>query len=154
MFVRHESEIGLPMSEVERRLDDLRTDLGSMADVAYREGEELRARVGPGSGAIAKEVHLAIGTPEIHRSGLIYPVRWSAVGSENLFPRLTADLVVSHVGHARTRITLEGTYQPPLGPLGKVMDRALLRHVAESTIRAWTERLAESLASEVREPGS
>ena len=48
MFVRHESEIGLPMSEVERRLDDLRTDLGSMADVAYREGEELRAMIAAG----------------------------------------------------------------------------------------------------------
>jgi hypothetical protein len=30
------------------------------------------------------------------------------------------------------------------------MDRALLRRVADSTVRAWTERLAESLAAGVR----
>jgi hypothetical protein len=149
MFVHHESEIAVPMSEVERRLEGLRSDLGSMANVAYREGEELRARVGPGAGAVAKEVRLVIGTPEIHRSGLIYPVSWSATGSENLFPRLTADLMFSHVGHDRTRIILEGTYQPPLGPLGKMMDRALLRRVAESTVRTWTDRLAEALVGEV-----
>ncbi|HEU4916499.1 MAG TPA: hypothetical protein VFV13_08035 [Acidimicrobiia bacterium] len=150
MFVRHESEVALPLSEVERRIDVVRSDLGSMANVAYREGEELRARVGPGAGAVAKEVRLVIGTPEIHRSGLIYPVSWSAIGSENLFPHLTADLILSHVGHDRTRIVLDGTYQPPLGPLGKVMDRALLRHVAESTVRTWTDRLAESLVAGVR----
>lgn len=154
MFIRHESEVALPLSEVERRLDIVRSDLGSMADVAYREGEELRAKVGPGAGAVAKEVRLFIGTPEIHRTGLIYPVSWSAIGSENLFPRLTADLMLSHVGHDRTKIVLEGTYQPPLGPLGKVMDRTLLRHVAESTVRAWTDRLAESLVSGVRSPES
>jgi hypothetical protein len=99
---------------------------------------------------VAKEVRLVIGAPEIHKSGLFYPVRWSAIGSENLFPRLTADLILSHVGHDRTRVVLEGTYQPPLGALGKVMDRALLRRVADSTVRAWTERLAESLAAGVR----
>jgi hypothetical protein len=154
MFVHHESEIALPMSEVERRLEGLRSDLGSMANVAYREGEELRARVGPGAGAVAKEVRLVIGTPEIHKSGLFYPVRWSAIGSENLFPRLTADLVLSHVGHDRTRIVLEGTYQPPLGALGKMVDRALLRRVADSTVRAWTEALADSLVAGVSSSGS
>jgi hypothetical protein len=120
-----------------------------MADVAYRDGEELRARVGPGAGALAKEVRLVLGPPEVHRSGLLYPLSWSAVGSENLFPRLTADLLVSHVGHDRTRITVDGTYQPPLGPLGKVIDRALLRRVAEATVRAWTDRLAEALTAPI-----
>jgi hypothetical protein len=54
MFVHHESEVALPMSEVQRRLEGLRSDLGSMANVAYREGEELRAKVGPGAGANAQ----------------------------------------------------------------------------------------------------
>jgi hypothetical protein len=153
MFVHYESEVPLPVAEVERRLDSLRSDLYSMADVAFREGEELRARVGPGAGTFAKEVRLAIGTPEIHRSGLIYPLSWSAVGSENLFPHLTADLILAHVGHSKTRIVLDGTYQPPLGPLGRVIDRALLRRVAESTVRSWVDRLAESLMVDITPQG-
>jgi len=148
MFVHYETEVSLPMADVEHRLDELRSDLGSWADVAYREGEELRARVGPGAGSVAKEVRLEIGTAEIHRSGLIYPVGWTATGAERLFPRLSAELRISHVGLQRTKITLDGTYEPPLGPLGRVVDRVLLRGVAESTVKAWIERMAAALTAE------
>jgi hypothetical protein len=150
MFVHYETKVHLPLPDVQRGFDSLQSQLRTLADVAYREGEELRARVGPGAGAVAKEVRLEIGAPEIHRSGLVYPVSWSAVGAEMLFPRLNADLIVSHIGPAQTRIIMDGTYQPPLGPLGRVVDRVLLRRVAESTVKTWVDRLAESLT--VREP--
>jgi hypothetical protein len=148
MFVHYETEVPIAMSEVEQALQSLRSDLGSMADVAYREGEDLRARVGPGSGAIAKEVKLYIGPAEIHRTGLFYPLHWSAVGSEVLFPHLIADLVVSHIGPERTKIAIDGIYQPPLGKFGIAVDRILLRRVAESTVEAWMNRLAESLTGD------
>jgi hypothetical protein len=145
MFVRYETEVSLSLPEVERGLDSFETQLGTLADLAYREGEELRSRVGPGSGNLAKEVRLDIGSPEIHRTGLIYPVSWSAVGAEMLFPRLNAELAISHNGVHRTRLILDGTYEPPLGQLGKVVDRILLRRIAESTVKAWVDRLAASL---------
>ncbi len=147
MFLHYEAELPLGMSDVERGLKAVRTDLGSLAIVAYRKGEELRAKVGPATGTVAKEVRLEIGSPDIHRSGLVYPVKWSAVGPEVLFPRLTAELIVSHVGHDRTKIILDGTYQPPLGQLGKVVDRVLLRRVAESTVKAWMDGLVDSLTA-------
>lgn len=148
MFIRYEREVPLPMADVEHGLDDLRSHLGSWADVAYREGEELRAKVGPGGGSLAKEVRLEIGTAEIHRSGLVYPLNWSATGAELLFPRLYAELTISHVGPDTTRIAIDGTYQPPLGHVGKVVDRVLLRRVAESTVKAWVDRLAQALMAE------
>jgi hypothetical protein len=98
-------------------------------------------------GKVAKEVRLVIGAPEVHRSGIIYPVSWSAVGSEMLFPRLTAELIISHVGPDRTRIVMDGTYQPPLGQLGKVVDRVVLRRVADATVKTWVDHLAESIAA-------
>ena len=147
MFVHYETEVPLPLPDVQRGLDSLQSQLRTLADVAYREGEELRARVGPGAGTLAKEVRLEIGAPEIHRSGLVYPVSWIAVGAEMLFPRLNADLIVSHAGPDQTRIIMDGTYQPPLGPLGRVVDRVLLRRVAESTVKTWVDRLAESIAA-------
>lgn len=147
MFVHYQTEVPISMADVELRLDHLRSHLDSWADVAYREGEELRARVGPGGGAVAKEVRLEIGTAEIHRSGLIYAVNWSATGAEVLFPRLEAELSISHDGHDQTRITIDGTYQPPLGTLGKVVDRVVLRRVAESTVKSWVDRLADALIS-------
>jgi hypothetical protein len=145
MFVRYETEVPLSMPIVERALDGIESQLSALADLAYREGEELRSRVGPGPGNLAKEVRLEIGSPQIHRTGLIYPVSWSAVGAEALFPRLNADLVISHIGVHRTRIIMDGTYEPPLGPFGRVVDRILLRRIAESTVKSWVDRLAESL---------
>ena len=144
MFVHYFTDVPVPMADVERHLDQLRSHLGSWADVAYREGEELRTRVGPTDGAFAKEVRMELGIAQIHRTGLVYPISWSATGAQVLFPKLDADLLISHVGSNQTKISLEGTYEPPLGSLGKVVDRVMLRKVADSTVKAWVDRLARS----------
>jgi hypothetical protein len=145
MFVHYETEVPISIPVVQRALDDFESQLSALADLAYREGQELRSRVGPGFGNLAKEVRLQIGSPQIHRIGLIYPVSWSALGAEALFPRLNADLVISHVGVHGTRIIMDGTYEPPLGQLGRAVDRILMRRIAESTVKSWVDRLAESL---------
>lgn len=144
MFIRCTIELPIPLAEVEKRLDGLRTSLEEWAGVAYREGEQLTARVGP-TEQFAKKVHLELGMAEIHRRGLVYPVRWTATGPSAVFPTLTADLVLSHRGPEATHLTLEGTYQPPLGALGRVVDRLALRKVAEATVRSWLERVAAAL---------
>lgn len=150
MFVHYFADVDLPMAVVERRVDELRSSLDSFAHVAYREGEELRARVGPRLTGYAKEVRLDIGVPEVHRSGLIYPIRWTATGAEALFPVLNAELILSHVGPDHTRMSFEGTYEPPLGALGRVVDRVLLGRVAESTVKRWVDQLAAALVSDTK----
>ena len=147
MFVHYFTDVPVPMADVERHLDQLRSHLGSWADVAYREGEELRTRVGPTDGAFAKEVRMELGIAQIHRTGLVFPISWSATGAQVLFPKLDADLLISHVGSNQTKISLEGTYEPPLGSLGKVVDRVMLRKVADSTVKAWVDRLADALVA-------
>ena len=146
MFVHYSTIVTIGLSEVERRLDHVRADLEEWADTAYREGEELRARVGPG-GAVAKSVALELGLAEIHRRGVVYPVHWSAVGAGAIFPELRADLVLSQLGPGRTTLTLDGTYDPPMGAVGRFLDRALLGRVAEATVRNWVDRLARAVSS-------
>ncbi len=46
-----------------------------------------------------------------------------------------------------TRLTLEGAYRPPLGRLGAGLDRAVLHHVAEATLRVLVLQVADALAS-------
>jgi len=84
---------------------------------------------------------------EIRRSGIIYPVTWTATGAHGLFPQLIADLVLIHVGQERTTLSLQGTYEPPLGPVGRAIDRTLLRNVAESTVQDWVDRVAAAVTS-------
>jgi hypothetical protein len=147
LFIEVTSHVRASVAEVENALDRVRAHLEEWADVAYREGEALQARVGP-TEALAKVVELDIGVAEIHSYGLSYPVHWSAVGARILFPELTADLILSNDGKGATKLTLRGTYRPPMGPLGRIADRALLGRIAEATVRSWMDRLAEALNSE------
>jgi hypothetical protein len=146
VFVHYSTIVPIGISEVERRIDAVRAHLEEWADTAYRSGEELRARVGPGGG-IAKSVELQLGIAAVHRRGLVYPVRWTANGSGLIFPELRADLVLSQMGSVQTALTLDGTYDPPFGPVGRILDRAILGRVAEATVRNWVDRLAEAVSS-------
>lgn len=147
MFVEYSTRVEATLSDVEKSLDRVRSSLEEWADTAYREGEQLRARVGP-SASIAREVKLDIGGAEIHRSGLVYPIHWTASEAGLLFPELNADLILSKAGSIVTYLTLRGTYRPPLGPLGRLADRVVLGRVADATIADWMERLATALSSE------
>ena len=148
VFVHYFTHVPLAMAEVEHRLDDVRKNLSEMADVAYREGEQLRAKVSPWEAGLAKEVTLEVGLAELHAFGLVYPITWTATGAELLFPELKADLMLAHVGPSLTRMTVQGTYEPPLGVVGKVADRAVLGRYADATVRNWLDRLAEALTDD------
>lgn len=147
MFVEVSTNVHSGLAEVENALDRVRASLEEWADVVYREGEQLRARVGP-TQALARTVTLEIGVAEIHSYGLSYPIHWEASDASLLFPELSADLILSNLGRGETKLTLRGTYQPPLGALGRIADRAGLRRVAEATVRSWMDRLAAALSSE------
>ncbi len=148
MFVHCAAFVHVPLGTVEQRFEALNANVYEWAGVAYREGESLRARVGPGADGLAKEVQLEIGPREVQRKGLVYPIRWVATGASSLFPTMTGDLVLSHVGSIGTRISFEGTYEPPMGPLGRAVDRIALRRIADSTVQNWVDRIAEAVAAE------
>jgi hypothetical protein len=44
-----------------------------------------------------------------------------------------------------SRLTLEGEYEPPLGPAGKVFDVALGRSIARATVRRLLDALRDAL---------
>jgi len=148
VFVRYNTLVEAPLALVEQRLDALHHDLAEWAGVAYHEGESLRAKIGPAVEGLAKEVRLEVGAHEVHRKGLVYPIKWIATGAQTLFPTMSADLVLSHVGPSQTRIIFDGTYEPPLGPLGRAIDRVALRRVADSTVKRWVDRIAMALEVE------
>jgi hypothetical protein len=147
MFVEYATEVAAPLGEVENNLARLRANLEEWADIAYRDGEQLTARVGPTEN-IAHRVELEIGIVGIQRSGLVYPIHWKAVGATVLFPVLDADLILTKLSSDRTKLTLRGTYKPPMGVVGRLAARAILGRIAEATVRNWVDRVAEELSSQ------
>ena len=58
---------------------------------------------------------------------------------------LEAELEFASLGTELTQLSLSGRYQPPLGLIGRTIDRALLSRVAEATIKDFLDRLARAI---------
>ena len=53
--------------------------------------------------------------------------------------------IVATVGPELSQIAMRGTYSPPLGPLGRALDRAVLHRVAEASVKGFVDRVAQSV---------
>ncbi|MDQ2959591.1 MAG: hypothetical protein M3R48_00855 [Candidatus Dormibacteraeota bacterium] len=121
--------------------------LAEGASAAYAEGEQLVMRLTTGSGdiTVGKRVQLDLGTAYPRGEGIVVPMSWWATGAQRLFPTLDADLEVMPLGSDQVMVTLMGRYEPPLGPVGRSLDRLVMHRVAEICIRGFLRRAAASL---------
>lgn len=142
MFVDYAVEVALPEQRVIELLVSHGAEMQGMGAAAYRRGEELRSKVGPG-GPIAKEVVVAMDRPVMYRRGAVVPIRWRAAGAEALFPRLEGELAVERNDGDSSILHLKANYKPPLGSVGSLMDRLILTRVARATVTDWVDRIAE-----------
>lgn len=147
MFVQYFTHVDVPMALVEKRISQSLSSFEGWAGVSYRAGEDLRATVGPTYPGFAKEVHLDIGHGEVQRAGVVHQVTWTATRAEILFPTLNADLIVTAVASTRTKLCLAGSYEPPLGNVGRAIDRLALKNLAEATVQDWVDRVADAVSS-------
>jgi hypothetical protein len=146
MLIYYFVHLALPFPEAERRLVEVVSGLDGMAVAAYREGEELRARIGLGEPpVIAKTVRLEVGQPVAQGGTTVLPIVWGATGTPGLFPWMDADLVIAALGPGLTQLALRGSYRPPLGFIGRALDKALLHRVAEASVKGFVDRIARAL---------
>jgi hypothetical protein len=148
MLVYYFVEVDLPFEIAEERLLRNLGALGTSADIAFREGESLGARVGLAL-PIAKAVDITVGRPLRGETHMTVPLVWEASGSTALFPRMEADLILTRLGATYSHLSFRGSYKPPLGVVGMAIDK-ILHPVAEGTVRRFTDRLAASLLAEAR----
>jgi hypothetical protein len=150
MFIRYYLELALPFDEVEKRL--LRSPhewVPGLAEDAETRGEVLLAEVGFGSPGhrVEKHVQIELGQPVRLASKSVLPMAWRATGAHAMFPSLDADIEVASIGPNRTQFSVSARYHPPLGPVGRAIDRTLLHRIAEATIKDFVDRAGEALAS-------
>lgn len=147
MFIYYYAQVHQPFEKVEDRVCRLLSDLTGWADAAYRDGEELRARVGVGGkrGIIAKTVTLAVGRPVRTPHQTTIALSWKATGAPGLFPLMNADLTVARVGSDLAQLGFSGSYEPPGGAVGQAIDGALLHRIAESSVKGFVDRIAEGV---------
>ncbi len=107
--------------------------LPDMAKDANGDGEKLLSELGfdLGKRPIGRRIKVEIGAPKTTAGLMFLPIRWRAATEAGLFPTLEGQLEVAALGSARTQLGLSANYEPPLGLLGKIADRALFHRVAE-----------------------
>lgn len=162
MFVSEDSVLSVSFAVASSRLAELARGrlLDGMSERVYQGGMQYLLRVGP-TGAVpgaSRLVRVRFADPVYRDQSMTVALRWEATGvTGGLFPALDADIQLADEGEQRARVTLTGSYRPPLGALGDQLDRLLLRGVATATIKALLTRVAaalEGVPAEASEPST
>jgi hypothetical protein len=151
MFARYYVELPYDRERVEHvLLTEPDAWLPGYATNANHKGDRLLAEVGFGDDVrIARTVAIDVGSPITMPTKSVLPVRWTAAGAAGLFPSLDADLEVAPLGHERCQLSISARYEPPLGAVGRAIDRALLFRVAEATIKDFLDQVRDRIAREL-----
>lgn len=151
MFVYYYVHVPGSFEGVVEALNDRPHEMTAWANLAYEGSEELRARIHPGQGIPTREVEVIVGKV-VRRNGAVHiPISWKASGSAFLFPTLEADLIVETMGGDLTQVSIRGSYKPPLGPIGRLLDRTLLHRLAEACVKNFMDRLGEAISAATSE---
>lgn len=147
VFARYFIELPIDPGRVERALTQAPDAwLHGLASDANHRGDTLLAEIGFGDRIrVARQVAIELGDP-VHTAGkVVLPLRWTPTDAPGLFPALEADLEVAPLPPDRTQLAMSARYVPPLGPLGKAIDRAVLYRVAEATLKDFLDRVGEAV---------
>ncbi|HEU4529351.1 MAG TPA: hypothetical protein VFT80_15670 [Actinomycetota bacterium] len=149
MFIRYFLDLPVPFESLEAALvSEPEAWLPGLARDAESRGERLLAEVGfavDDAHRLDKRVEIGFGEPHRIPTKTILPMTWHATGVEGLFPSLEADLEVASLGPNRTQLSISARYRPPMGVLGRALDRALLHRVAEATAKDFLDRVGEAV---------
>ena len=95
---------------------------------------DLRLRLGgesTGLTTFGKAAWVDLGSVRRVGSGYAVPIEWQASSAAPLFPVFSGELRIE-----ADRLSINGLYAPPGGPMGRIADRALL-HVAATGTARW-----------------
>lgn len=153
MFARYYLDLDISFAEVEAAvLADPGAWVPGMLVAAEDRGSRLLAEVGfdVELGRIDKEVEIAFGAPYRVPSKTLLPMTWRATGATRLFPHLDADIEIAPLGSTRTQLSISARYRPPMGVVGRVLDRAVLHRIAEATIKDFLDRVGDRVRESSR----
>lgn len=148
MFVRYFLELSLPFDQVERALLHAPDSwIPGLAREVEGRSEQLLIDVGFGTDGhrVEQQVEIEVREPLRFPSRTVLPIAWRPAQHGGLFPTLEGDVEVAAVGPHRTQLAMNARYRPPLGSVGRAVDRALMHRVAEATVKDFLDRAGESL---------
>jgi hypothetical protein len=147
----HDVHLECPVDRCRRMLQES-TARWLPAAEAHGDGRFLAWLGFGGAIRVDKEVEVTIGPPAHDGDRLVIPIGWRGTGLEGLFPVFDGAFRLRPLRPSVCRLSLVGTYEPPLGELGRRLDGAGLRQVAEATIRDLAEAVAARISVQAGTP--
>lgn len=150
-FIEDFVDVASPFETLRARFSGDGQWLAPLATVATQDGDMFQMRVGPSwaAGLVAREVNVTLWAPRERGYALARSLTWTPNDWQFLFPLLEGDLELAPLGPDQCRISLAATYTPTLGKFGAQVDRALLHHVAASTVRSFLTQMATKLQTRI-----
>ena len=145
VFLQDFVDVEQPEQLVSERLCSGQAWLARLASAAGDDTESRLVRLGPSDHLITREVRVRVGRPTSLETSVVVPLRWEDARRPNFFPVLDGNLEVAPLGTDRSRVVLHASYRPPFDGVGRALDQALLHRVAESTVRTFLCKVAETL---------
>jgi len=128
-----------------RTLLDLPFDDARSRLLAVRPEGHRRMTVPVAGRLVTKAVDVDLGLPVEERGLVSIPLRWTATWPSAAFPCFHAELELARLSDGSAELWLLGRYQPPLGPVGRLLDRAVLHTLARASVRQVLETMAAHL---------
>ncbi|HLF69961.1 MAG TPA: hypothetical protein VI541_03275 [Actinomycetota bacterium] len=150
MFVYYFCHVAGPFEKARAIFEDHpQRWLPAYLEKAFDRGDALRVTVGIGDGfRLSKDLLVSIGEIRKDEGKVSLPLDVKASGEARLFPHLWADLELARLGEGLAQLTLRGSYKPPLGWVGQMLDRALLHRIAEAAVKDFVEQIAGRLSDQ------
>ncbi|GMQ85499.1 MAG: hypothetical protein BMS9Abin07_1065 [Acidimicrobiia bacterium] len=146
MFVKYYTHLERSFADLASFFTTRDLPLNELATDAYRDGERLTARIGVGgTEAFAKTVELQLQDLSSAPDKVVLSIGWTATGPTALFPRMDGDLMIEPLGPDLTQLSFQGSYTPPFGAPGLLLDQWVLHRVAEASVKNLVDRVADSL---------
>jgi hypothetical protein len=94
---------------------------------------------------LRKRVRVEFGESARTSTWAVVPITWRATFPQALFPVMTGKVSLSPVSQGKSRLSVSGMYEPPLGRLGEELNEAVMRKVAKATVKEMAQHIAERL---------
>ena len=148
VLLRYFVVVARPIEEIESELETgAQNWMPALAWKSNGHGLKLLSELGfeVGKRRVARRIEVELGTPRQLTGVTLLTIRWKAASHAGLFPALEGQLEIAPIGKTTTQIGLSASYEPPLGLLGKIADRALMHRVAEITVKDFLDRIGDRL---------
>lgn len=127
----------------------LRTTLPRAARVLVREassvlGDEVGVELRRGP-AIRQRVTVDLRGPELGGDASRWALSWEPVGHTVVLPAFSGSLEIREDEDGTTSLQVAGSYRPPLGLVGVIVDGAIGHRVAEVSIEHFTAAVGRRL---------